>query len=239
MARQYGKAFIPLESNPEVFTELIHKLGVSQSLAFHDILSLDDPELLSFVPRPALALVLVFPTTFGYEKKLEEQDRDTPEYTKAGDDEDVIWYRQTINNACGLYAILHAISNGIARDLLVPGSHISKLLEKVGPQKATDRAFTLENDQELEDAYKVVALQGDSEVPASAEDEVDFHYVCFTKSHKDGQLYELNGDRKGPVSWGPMEGDDTLSEDVRKIVKDYMGKAGEGIGFSLLALAPA
>ena len=118
MERQYRKHFIPLESNPELFTELIHKLGVSESLAFHDILSLSDPDLLSFVPRPALALVLVFPTTFNYEAKLEEQDRDTPEYTKAGDEEDVIWYRQTINNACGLYAILHAISNGAARDFL-------------------------------------------------------------------------------------------------------------------------
>ena len=121
----------------------------------------------------------------------------------------------------------------------MPGSHISRLLEEIGPQKATDRALTLENDQELEAAYKIVALQGDSEVPASAEDEVNFHYVCFTKSHKDGQLYELNGDRKGPVSWGKMEGDDTLSEEVLKIVRDYVSKAGEGIGFSLLALAPA
>lgn len=25
--------------------------------------------------------------------------------------EEVVWFRQTINNACGLYAILHAICN--------------------------------------------------------------------------------------------------------------------------------
>ena len=31
------------------------------------------------------------------------------------EEEPVIWFRQTINNACGLYAILHAISNGEAR----------------------------------------------------------------------------------------------------------------------------
>ena len=33
-----------------------------------------------------------------------------------------MWFRQSINNACGLYAILHAISNGEARN------HIRKFL---------------------------------------------------------------------------------------------------------------
>lgn len=34
---------------------------------------------------------------------------------KGEEEEPVMWFRQTINNACGLYAILHAISNGEAR----------------------------------------------------------------------------------------------------------------------------
>lgn len=29
-----------------------------------------------------------------------------------------MWYKQTINNACGLYGILHAISNGDSRDFV-------------------------------------------------------------------------------------------------------------------------
>ena len=39
-----------------------------------------------------------------------------------------------------------------------------------------------------------------------AEDEVDFHYVCFVKSSKTGHLYELGGDRKGPVDHGILQG---------------------------------
>lgn len=113
--RTYRKAFIPLESNPDVFTELIHKLGVSQSLGFQDVLSLDDPELLAFLPRPAYALVLVFPTTEAYEKRVKEEDSELGEYDGSWGSEVVVFFEQTINNACGLYALLHAVCNGKAR----------------------------------------------------------------------------------------------------------------------------
>lgn len=116
VAQSYRKHFIPLESNPEVFTELIHKLGVSRSLCFQDVLSIDDPDLLAFLPRPVYALVLVFPTTEGYEKRIAEEETKVKPYNGAGEDEAVVFFKQTINNACGLYAILHAICNGEARD---------------------------------------------------------------------------------------------------------------------------
>lgn len=124
----YHKHYIPLESNPMVFTQLIHKLGVSTSLAFHDVLSINDPDLLAFIPRPALALVLVFPTSAAYEdyKAKEEISRD--DYISSGEDERVMWYKQTINNACGLYGILHAVSNGDAKDII---SKLSFLLELI------------------------------------------------------------------------------------------------------------
>jgi ubiquitin carboxyl-terminal hydrolase L3 len=114
----YGKHYIPLESNPVLFTHLINQIGVSPILAFHDVLSVDDPELLAITPRPALALVLVFPTSSDYEKNLEEQGRLIPDHYETGDGENVMWYKQPINNACGLYAILHAVSNGDARDFI-------------------------------------------------------------------------------------------------------------------------
>ena len=56
----YRKHYIPLESNPMVFTQLIHKLGVSTTLAFHDVLSIDDPDLLASSHVPHLPLFLSF-----------------------------------------------------------------------------------------------------------------------------------------------------------------------------------
>lgn len=111
----YRKHFIPLESNPGLFTKLIHQLGVSTALSFHDIWSLDDPELLSLVPRPVLAFVLVFPTPSDYEDRLAKE---SDAAVHRGKSKDVIWFKQTIHNACGLYGILHAVANGRARDFI-------------------------------------------------------------------------------------------------------------------------
>lgn len=114
------KYFIPLESDPELFTELIHRLGMPKRLAFHDLLTLapSDTELLAFVPRPALALVVVIPAPDGYTVRLAEEEKDVPAHDKKGDEEDAMFYQQTIVNACGLYATLHAVSNGDAREFV-------------------------------------------------------------------------------------------------------------------------
>lgn len=99
-------------------TKLVHKLGLSPSLAFHDVYSLDDPSLLAFVPRPVQALLLVFPITSAYEKARVDEDGPLPEYNASGTGEEVIWFRQTIRNACGMMGLLHCACNGGARDMI-------------------------------------------------------------------------------------------------------------------------
>lgn len=96
-------------------SSLVHKLGLSEKLAFHDVFSIDEPELLAFVPRPAHALLLVFPVSETYETFRREEDKDKQEYSGHGAEEEVIWYKQTIGNACGLIGLLHGVSNGAAR----------------------------------------------------------------------------------------------------------------------------
>lgn len=124
---------------------------------------------------------------------------------------------------------------------IVPNSHLSNLLTSCSPLNPLDRALALEADKELESIHKSIALQGDSAVPASAEAEVDFHYVCFVKSHKDGHLYQMDGDRKGgPVDLGGLEDDeDVLAEPGLSVVKKFIEReAGGNMNFSLLVLAP-
>jgi ubiquitin carboxyl-terminal hydrolase L3 len=94
---------------------LIHKLGLSKKLGFQDVFSIDDPDLLAFVPRPAYALLLIFPVSETYENFRRAEDAGKEEYEGAGDGEPVVWYRQTIGNACGLIGLLHGVSNGVAR----------------------------------------------------------------------------------------------------------------------------
>lgn len=110
------------------------------------------------------------------------------------------------------------------------------------PLEPLARAKVLEQSEAVEEAYKEVALQGDSAVPANAEDEVDFHYVCFVKSCKDNRLYELDGDRKGPIDRGLLRADeDLLSREVLLgVIGEYIRRENGGNpNFSLLVLGPA
>lgn len=47
-----------------------------------------------------------------------EEDSPKPEYKGKGAEEPVIWYKQTIRNACGLIGLLHAVSNGSSRPFI-------------------------------------------------------------------------------------------------------------------------
>ena len=47
-----------------------------------------------------------------------QDDADRAEYAGKGDGEPVVWYKQTIRNACGLIGVLHAVCNGSARGVI-------------------------------------------------------------------------------------------------------------------------
>ena len=103
-----------------------------------------------------------------------------------------------------------------------------------------DYAEAIENSEEIESAYRAVALQGDSDVPENAEDGVDSHYVCFVKSSKSGHMYELDRARKGPIDHGTQASGGVLSNDGLDIVQNFKSREdGTNVKFRLLALVPA
>lgn len=126
------------------------------------------------------------------------------------------------------------ISNGA----IEPGSLLAGLLTASIDLPPEGRARVLEESAELEKAHTTVALKGDSTVPESAEAEVEFHYICYVKSQKDGRVYELDGDRKGPIDTRVelSEGEDVLCEKVLGLVRKYVDDASGNPNFSLLAL---
>jgi len=230
-------AFIPLEANPELMTTLLHKLGVSPALQMHDVYSLTEPDMLAFIPRPALALLLVFPVSATYESHRLAEDSLLDFYQGKGDTEPVVWFRQTIYNACGLMGLLHAVSNGPARNFLEEGSDLDKLIKLAVPLGPEDRAKLLEQDTTLAKAHREIAVQGDTAAP-EATDSVDLHYVCFVKG-QDGALWELDGRRKGPLKRGELEeGEDVLSPKALTLGPlKFLEREGGDLRFSCVALA--
>ncbi|KAF7319287.1 Ubiquitin carboxyl-terminal hydrolase [Mycena chlorophos] len=237
--------YIPLESDPIIFTELIQALGVN-SLQFHDVLSLEfedlSPSGALALPGPVYAFILAFPTTQEYESELKAAKQrarlDGTQYQGSGHDEPVIWFEQTIGNACGLYAILHAVSNlGAAGNThIASGSVLERFLAECILLDPVKRAAALESSQAIADAHRHAATQGSTAVP-DAEDEVDFHYVCFVKSPKDGHIYELDGDRNGFVDRDAfLDGERDLLRGGLQVVKSFTKNGDKQ--FQLMALVP-
>ena len=224
-------------------TSLVHQLGLSPALAFQDVFSIDDAELLAFVPRPAHALLLVFPITPTYERFRASEDATRAPYKGSGPGEEVLWFRQTIGNACGLIGLLHAAANGRAREQISEGSDLDKLIAEAVPLEPTRRAELLSKSDALESAHATAASKGDS-APPPADASGDLHYVCFVAS-AEGNLWEMDGRRTGPLMRGKLEdGEDMLSDralelGVRSFLRREQEAGGGELRFSLIALSPS
>lgn len=223
-------------------SHLIHQLGLPSTLGFTDVYSIDDPSLLAFVPRPSHALLLVFPVSQTYESARLAEDASLPSYTGSGPSEPVMWFKQTIRNACGLIGLLHAVSNGEPRSHILPGSDLDRLLREAEPLEPVQRADLLYESKTLESAHADAARLGDTQAP-QAEDQVDLHFVAFVKGN-DGTLWELDGRRKGPLKRGVLkEDEDALSEKaldigVRRFLKIEADGGNPDLRFSLVSLGP-
>jgi ubiquitin carboxyl-terminal hydrolase L3 len=108
------------------------------------------------------------------------------------------------------------------------------------PLAPHQRALALEDSKDLEAAHAHAAKRGDTVVPVNAEDEVDFHYICFVPSHRNNHVYEMDGDKKGPVDTGLAlnDGEDLLSKGVSLVREVIQHEGGSDLNFSLMALVP-
>ncbi|EST07850.1 Peptidase C12, ubiquitin carboxyl-terminal hydrolase [Kalmanozyma brasiliensis GHG001] len=231
--------WVPLESNPELFTSWCSSMGLDTSkYAFHDIYG-TDPDLLAMVPQPVAAVLLLFPITPSMEA-LRQQENEAASPAAAGSD--ILWFKQTIGNACGTIGLLHALANSTATSSIKPDSPLDTLFKKARTtDDADERADILVNSKELQTAHETTASQGQSQAPEDL-DNVLLHFVCFVRS-QDGELVELDGSggRKGPLRRGKkVESQEDLLPVAVEFVKDnYMALNPEEVNFNLIALGPS
>lgn len=130
-------------------------------------------------------------------------------------------------------------TNGSLSSLFIEHTSVlAKLFALIQDKDVEETATILEGSQDLEEAYKVVALKGDTSPPEDPEEEVDYHYLCFVKSNDEARLVELDGDRNGPVDRGPIaHGTDLMAEEALAVMRTYILEGGENVGFNLMALA--
>lgn len=218
------------------------KLGLSPDLQFYDVYSLTDPTLLSMIPRPVYALLVILPLTAAWNAHRMEEDKDKEEYASKGVDEPVMWFKQTIGHACGSIGLLHCVLNGPAKEHIDPDSTFDHIKDKAIGLGVEQRARMLYNDHEFEKAHQSVGMMGDTVPPdARGGEHLGQHFVAFVK--EGGRLWELEGSRKGPLDRGALgEDDDVLSPRAIELglgrVIGFETKSGGGdLRFSCIALA--
>lgn len=69
-----------------------------------------DPELLAMIPRPVQAMIFLFPITEAYEKFKDEEEAHLLKCEQSISP-DVVFFKQTISNACGMMALLHSVAS--------------------------------------------------------------------------------------------------------------------------------
>ena len=113
----------PLESNPEIFTEYMHKIGLSKEWAIGEVFGFDE-ELLAFLPQPVIGIIVAIERL----KKEADKECGSPDHVSK-----VPFYMKqtgTLDNACGIIACLHATLNNLEQVQITAGSVLDNYLQK-------------------------------------------------------------------------------------------------------------
>ncbi|XP_036179862.1 ubiquitin carboxyl-terminal hydrolase isozyme L3-like [Myotis myotis] len=179
-----------------------------------------DPELLSMVPRPVCAVLLLFPITEKYEVfRTEEEEK----IKSQGQDvkSSVYFMKQTISNACGTIGLIHAIANNKDKMHFESGSTLKKFLEESVSMSPEERARYLENYDAIRVTQETSAHEGQTEAP-NIDEKVDLHFIALV--HVDRHLYELDGRKPFPINHGKT------SDEAETVALQPRGKAEGGGG---------
>ncbi|KAL5183901.1 Ubiquitin carboxyl-terminal hydrolase 3 [Glycine soja] len=241
--RPSAKRWLPLEANPDVMNQFLWGLGLPVDEAeCGDVFGLDE-ELLEMVPKPVLAVLFLYPITAKSEEERLQQENVKKDYSSK-----VYFMKQTVGNACGTIGLLHALGNITSEVKLVEGSFFDKFFKSTASMDPLQRAVFLENDREMEVAHSVAATAGDtvitdvvmkglvwlSYLENLASDNVDTHFICF--ACVDGELYELDGRKSGPISHGPSS-PSTLLRDAAKVIQSMIQKNPGSLNFNVIAIS--
>jgi len=221
-----SSAWIPLQSNPEILNKYLRKLGVTEDWSVVDVLGFDS-ELLEFVPKPVKALLLLFPCSDKYEQhRLAEDEKLKENPTKYPND--LFYMKQTIHNACGTCALIHALSNN--KDIVLEDGILKTFLDAARDLTAEERGKLLEANAAFMETHQTLAVRDQSENPSDGE---NHHFIALVE--KDGELYELDGRKSFPIKHGPTTAERFL-EDAARVCKEFIARDPDELRFTVGAI---
>ncbi|CAG9334524.1 unnamed protein product [Blepharisma stoltei] len=144
-----------LESDPEIFTSYFRSIGLSQNYEFAEVFTLEEE-------IPCEAVILAYNYT-GENPPFEGEQIGSQYFIKQVN---------TLDNACGLIASIHAILNSNIE--VAEGSILSELKEGVRDKSPEDAAAWLIHHEGLHNTHRQYAQEGQSNIT----DAPNYHFVA-------------------------------------------------------------
>ena len=177
-----GQRWPPIESNPDVMTQLAHKLGLPEGkYSFTDVWGLD-AELLGMLPSPVVTIILLYPSPQG--RKFNEAEAAKPESM-----EKAFFLHQIdeLDDACGTIAIVHSLTNNQELLEIPADSLIAQYAAEFKAAQPTPRGESLAAHKQIAALHSSFAEQGQTEVPPDGiffffkKKILIFIFFCFSK----------------------------------------------------------
>ena len=206
-----------IESDPGVFTELMHEIGV-KGVQMEEVYEIEALDAL----KPVYGLIFLFKWTAGPARDC-LQDYD-PE---------LFFARQRVQNACATQAILSILLNHPDIDV---GESLRQFKDFAMPLPASDRGDAIGSCDQIRLAHNSFSRSEFFEfgkTKATDKDDV-YHFISYI--YFKGFIYELDGLQPGPIQLCAST-PDTWLNDVTPVIRDRIGTySASEIRFNILAL---
>ncbi|GAA6064723.1 hypothetical protein JCM10212_005846 [Sporobolomyces blumeae] len=214
------------ESDPGVFTGLLHDLGVT-GLEVEELWGLDQDLLKQL--EPVHALVFLF-KWIGHGTETMDGSFVTPSRPH-------YFAHQVITNACASIALLNATLN-IEDDNVQLGDELGNLKAFSDGLDPQTRGEIITNSQKIREVHNSFARSDPfhlEEHRPQDESEDAYHFITYLPIG--GELYELDGLKQSPVSHGPIPAGSNWTDLARKVLENRIAKHPPGeVMFNLLAI---
>lgn len=206
-----------IESDPGVFTEMIHKFGVT-NVQMAEVIDMDDLKNFS----PTYGLVFLF-------KYKEEKDPRPVTPSAPG----VFFAQQVISNACATQAIINILLN---RPDVALGAELEQYRDFASALPSDVRGLTLGQMDSIRNIHNSFNRPEPfvMESRAATKDDDVFHFIAYVPVG--GQVWELDGLKAGPILLGDCTNDnwtDVAKTALRERIERY---AKSEVHFALMAL---
>lgn len=233
-----ASGWLPLESNPDLLNSFCEKMGVSKTVcSWGDVYGTDET-MLSWVPQPVLAVVLLYPITKNnstFKKKQFESIRENGQKIS-----ETLYYLTQLDglgNACGTIATIHALANNLNSLKLGEKSPLVEFVRSTSKMTPRERGMALVDAKGIREVSESTAQSEEASTKCPDRSaRVDAHFVSFVLGDGD-TLYELDGRKAFPINHGPSSRKTLLSDTAKVVRSKFMDLDPDNAHFNLMALS--